>query len=242
MDKNILLKAKNNYDFYETESHHADYIYRYHTPIEKLKVIDICCGLGSLVNPWYNNGHEITIVEINDDFIPLLKSKYPLANLITEDYLKYNDNEEYDVYLCNPPFNDSNGKQIYQSFFCKILKNMKYNSALYFIAPKAFYLDQPLINLEIPEDNINYIENFQINPPIFFMNRYNYIDLHSNRFRFNKPMIKRMIENNIIDDTFLKEYDKNEFIIESYFEFRYLRDIFDFKTTSIKCGLFLVRA
>ena len=91
MSKNILLNAQNNYDFYETQNHHSTYIYNHYNPKTKLKIIDICCGLGSLINPWYDN-----------DFIPILKNKYPNAKIITEDFLSYINNESYDVYICNP--------------------------------------------------------------------------------------------------------------------------------------------
>jgi hypothetical protein len=53
-------------------------------------------------------------------------------------------------------------------------------------------------------------------------------------------MIKRMINKNIINEMFLKEYDKNEFTIEPSFEFRFLGNVFDFKTTSCRCALFKV--
>ena len=69
----ILLKAMSNYDFYETQSDHSNFIYQNQNPKTKLEVIDICCGLGSLINPWYDAGDNITLVEINQDFISILK-------------------------------------------------------------------------------------------------------------------------------------------------------------------------
>jgi 16S rRNA A1518/A1519 N6-dimethyltransferase RsmA/KsgA/DIM1 with predicted DNA glycosylase/AP lyase activity len=74
----ILEKAQNNYDFFETPNKYAYNIYDDCNSISiKLDVIDICCGLGSLVQPWYDNGHNITLVELNPNFIPILKEKYP---------------------------------------------------------------------------------------------------------------------------------------------------------------------
>jgi hypothetical protein len=69
---------------------------------------------------------------------------------------------------------------------------------------------------------------------------YGLLELNSNNFRFNKKLISRMIELKIIDCDFITEYTKNEYTINPYFEFRYLRDIFDFKTTKCKCGLFFI--
>ena len=42
------------------------------TTQNKLKIIDICCGMGSLVDPWYKNDHDITLIELNEKLIPFL--------------------------------------------------------------------------------------------------------------------------------------------------------------------------
>ena len=94
-----------------------------YNPQHTIRVIDICAGLGSLVKPWYDNGHDITLVELNDDFIPVLKQRFPKARIIKADYLTYTDNETYDVYLCNPPFNDEN-VTIYSYFFVKYYNHL----------------------------------------------------------------------------------------------------------------------
>ena len=71
-----------------------------------MRVIDIFAGLGSLIKPQYDNGHNITLIEPNEDFIPILQIKFPKARIFKEDYLSFIDNGECDIYLCNPPFND----------------------------------------------------------------------------------------------------------------------------------------
>ena len=118
MDKSILLKAQKKYDFFETKEEHANNIYLNYNPQKLVRVIDICAGLGSLVKPWYDNGHDITLVELNKDFIPTLQNRFPRATIIQEDYLTYMDDKSYDVYLCNPPFNDAN-ETIYPYFSVK---------------------------------------------------------------------------------------------------------------------------
>ena len=211
MSKNILLNAQNNYDFYETQNHHSTYIYNHYNPKTKLKIIDICCGLGSLINPWYDNGHDITLIEINNDFIPILKNKYPNAKIITEDYLSYINNESYDVYICNPPFNN-NGEKVYPLFFCKILNEMKSFSICYFICPKMFYRNQELIKYETKYNKLelyDYIKENHTMPPYYYYDKYKLIELNSNEFRFNKTIIKKRIDLNIIDNDFIKEYDSN---------------------------------
>ena len=46
-----------------------------------------------------------------------------------------------------------------------------------------------------------------------------------------------MKANLIINDDFI---DEDDFMINPYFEFRYLGNLFDFKETNCKCGLFKV--
>ena len=77
----MIKKAQEQFDFYETPKKHSYTIYNDNKPSSKLNVIDICCGLGSLVQPWYDNGHNITLIELNGDFIPILKEKYPKAKI-----------------------------------------------------------------------------------------------------------------------------------------------------------------
>jgi 16S rRNA A1518/A1519 N6-dimethyltransferase RsmA/KsgA/DIM1 with predicted DNA glycosylase/AP lyase activity len=114
----ILDEAKVKYDFYETQTHHSKFIYNFHNPKRKLKVIDICCGRGSLIDPWYNKGHETTLIELNEKLLPYLKQTYPKAKILNQDFLINELSEtNYDVFLCNPPFRNENGKSIYPYFF-----------------------------------------------------------------------------------------------------------------------------
>jgi predicted RNA methylase len=239
----MLKHAQDKYNFYETPHHHSTKIFDDCIMFNKspLKVIDICCGLGSLVRPFYEAGHDITLVEINKDFIPILKQDFPRAKILEIDFLTSSLNEEYDVYLCNPPFNSSNEKHVYTSFFCKILKMMTDDSVLYFICPKMFYKNQDKIKIEwTPSDNFilrDYIKEHHVMPSSFYFKDYGLIELDSNGFRFNKTMIKRMIQNKIISHDFI---DSDDNMIIPYFEFRYIGNIFDFKTTNCKCGIFKV--
>ena len=45
----MLKNAQEKYDFFETPKTYANKIYEDYKPIRSLNVIDICCGLGSLV-------------------------------------------------------------------------------------------------------------------------------------------------------------------------------------------------
>ena len=239
---NVLNKAQEKYDFFETPNKYAYDIYNdYNASPNILEVIDICCGLGSLIQPWYDNGHNITLIELNDDFIPILKEKYPKAKIMNCDFLKTNIDNNYDVYLCNPPFNTDEEKLIYVSFFCKILNMMSDYSIFYFICPKMFYKNQDRIKIEVEltsnYDILNYIKENNEMPAKYYYDRYNLIELHSNEFRFNKAMLKRMINNKIIFDDFI---DEETNMINPYYEFRFLGNIFDFKKTKCKCGLFKV--
>jgi len=136
----MIKKAQENYNFYETPIKHSYKIYNDYQPRTKLNVIDICCGLGSLIQPWYDEGHNITLIELNDDFIPILKDKFPKANILNIDFLKSDMHDDFDVYICNPPFNTNDEKFIYVSFFCKILNMMHDFSVLYFTCPNFFLI------------------------------------------------------------------------------------------------------
>ena len=80
LTKDALIEAKTKYNFFETPIHHGKYIYELHNPKNKLKIIDICCGMGSLVDPWYKNDHDITLIELNEKMIPHLKKKISKCN------------------------------------------------------------------------------------------------------------------------------------------------------------------
>jgi len=184
----MIKKAQEEFDFYETPHKHANTIYNDYNSSYILNVIDICCGLGSLVQPWYDNGHNITLIELNDDFIPILKDKYPNANILNIDFLKTAINNDYDVYLCNPPFNTKDEKMIHVSFFCKILNMMSDYSIFYFICPKMFYKNQNKIKIENEltshSDILNYIKENNEMPAKYYYDRYSLIELHSDEFRF----------------------------------------------------------
>lgn len=152
--------------------------------------------------------------------------------------------DTFDIYLCNPPFNNDCGQSIYPYFFCKLLSQLQNYSCLYFICPKMWYTDQMSIKLDIKFDHYTlkqYIESYHSMPVIYQYEKYGLLELHSNYFRFNNKMVERMLDLKLIDHDFIKQYVKNEFTINPYFEFRYLRDIFDFKTTKCRCGLFFVK-
>ena len=84
---------------------------------KKLKVTDICCGMSPLVDPWYQDDHDVTLIELNEKLIPFLKVKYPLANIINDDFLTMDISlDNYDVILCNPPFN-TEIKKVYIHIF-----------------------------------------------------------------------------------------------------------------------------
>ena len=104
-----------------------------------------------------------------------------------------------------------------------------------------FYKDQDKIKIEV--DNLNsystheYLKEHNEMPANYYYQKYNLIELHINGFAFNKQQLKRMKQNLIITDDFI---DDDDYMINPYFEFRYLGNIFDFKETNCKCGLFKV--
>ena len=242
----IFENAQKLFQFFETPTEHSKFIFNNYNPSCSKKVIDICCGLGSLIEPWYNdtnNKHDITLAELNTDFIPILKMKFPKANIISTDYLKTKPTTEYDVYLCNPPFK-INGEYIYKKFFCKILMNMRNSDVLYFICPRKFYNLQQDVKIEWePEGKIELIqymkETGQMHPKFYF-DKYGCIDLYSSEFNFSRKLINTMLDEKIIDDYFFMEYEKGIFSINPYYQFEYIRNVFDFEKTKCQCGIFKV--
>ena len=163
-----------------------------------------------------------------------------IHNDLIRNVYKHRD-EYYDVYLCNPPFNTNDEKQIFVQFFCKILMHMKDDATLYFICPKMFYKNQNKIKIEYEIINrftlLDYIKENNDMPANYYYNKYGVIELDSDGFRFNHAMLKRIKSKGIIDDDFIS--DEN-FMINPYFEFRYLGNIFDFQHTKMQAGLFKV--
>ena len=106
-----------------------------------------------------------------------------------------------------------------------------------------FYKNQTLVKIETEITNgyelIEFMKENKSMPAKYNFDRYGLIELHSTEFRFNKNMIRKMITKNIIDTEFIT-YDDNVFTINPYYEFRYLGNIFDFKMTKCKCGLFKI--
>lgn len=117
---------------------------------------------------------------------------------------------------------------------------MVYPAVLYFICPKMFYKDQMKIKIEMPRQTgynlLDFVKENSSMPPYYYYEKFNVIELDSDGFNFNKTKIQKMVENKIINESFIDD----ENFISPYFEFRFLGNIFDFKMTKCKCGLFKV--
>lgn len=236
----ILNNAKKNYDFFETPKHHGQYIYD-NVNCNGLKVLDVCCGLGSLSEMFYNDTqNELTMIEFNKDFIPLLKDKFPRAKVMNEDFLTLNLLPEYDLILCNPPFNTTI-KQVYKVFFMKLISLMNTSTKVYFICPNMFVENQIKINLDLTfSDAFSYLDfrkEYKQEPANFYYEEYKFIQLDSRDFSFNRPLIKFMVEKKVIDKNDIIEYEPNKYELRETLDIRFLKNINDFKNTNIKCIL-----
>ncbi len=74
---------------------------------ENSKVLDLCCGYGTLLNAW-NEAFGITGVGVDhsNEFLSIGKERLKQARiekiiLICEDVTKYKDDEKYDVVICS---------------------------------------------------------------------------------------------------------------------------------------------
>ena len=234
LTNDVIDNARSKFDFFPTPSEHAEYIFNSFKHKRKYNVLDICCGLGCLSKPWYDDNHNVTLVELNEDFIPYLQEYFPRANLLHCDFLKSNINSDYDVILCNPPFNTKDIPRIYMYFLVKILSMMNCNTRVFFIAPctivtHSIHIDQPLdyyTRVTQPSD-IDYHYIYQ---------KYGFIDISTTDLRFNKRIVKDLIAMEIVDNDFFSQDN----IIQPYFYFKFLRNICNFAKTSVRCILLLV--
>lgn len=241
-----LINARTNYDFFETKYTHSKFIYDdYGLKKIKLNILDACCGLGSLSEIWYFQGHHITMVELNPEFIPALKKKFPNANIINDNILNYKCDKttHFDIILCNPPFNTDKYKTFYMYIFTKLIQLIDNDTTLYFICPTTFYKNQEQLNMEIsynnPIERLNTkIKNYFL--PNEIMKKYSFIQIDSTKLNFNSNMIKNLINMEVIEMDFIIKEDKSFIISPNTFDIRFLKIIDDFDFTSIKCGLFKI--
>ena len=230
----IIGNAQSKFDFFPTPSEHADYIFGSFKHKYKYNVLDICCGLGSLSKPWYDDNHNVTLVELNDDFVPYLREHYPLANLLHCDFLKTELEPKYDIILCNPPFNTREIPRIYMYFLVKILTLMKDDTRVFFIAPCTILKHS--INIDKPLDYYTKVTQPETTDYHYIYQRYGFIDVSTTDLRFNKRIIKDLIDMDIVD----KDFFSQDGVIEPYYYFKFLRPICNFTTTNVRCVLLSV--
>jgi len=226
--------ARSKFDFFPTPSEHADYIFNSFQHKRKYNIIDICCGLGSLSKPWYDDNHDVTLVELNDDFIPFLQKQFHRATLLQGDFLTMDIQPDYDIILCNPPFNTKDTPRIYMYFLVKILTIMNCDTHVFFIAPCTIL--KHTINIERPLDYYTRVNQPEIIDYHYIYQRYGFIDVSLTDLRFNKRIIKDLITMGIIDVGFFS----CDGVIEPYFYFKLLRKIENFDNTSVRCVLLSV--
>jgi hypothetical protein len=227
----ILNDAQKDYDFFETPKEHAEYIYTQCKSDYKLNVLDICCGLGGLSKPFYDNDHNITLIELNDNFKQYLQEQYPKATLINKNYLEIDDIPDIDIILCNPPFNTNDIPRIYIYFLIKIMSTMNINAKVYFICPQTVINHNINIEHEVDywtkQSQSDFIDHYNI------YKLYGFIDISLSDLRFNKRIIRDLIDMKIIDKTF---FDDNN-VIQPYYYIKMLRKINNFKHTKVNCIL-----
>jgi phospholipid N-methyltransferase len=233
--------AQSNFDFFQTPEHHCQFIYDNCKTDKILNVLDVCCGLGSLSKLFYKNNHKITLIELNESFIPFLKSEYPKATIINKDFLSIDMIDKFDVIVCNPPFNTKSINKIYKLFFVKLLSMIHKNTKLFFICPNMFIRNQSKIKASYdfrnkPLSYNEFILENKFHPAFYYLEHYGFVQLDSLDFQFEYTGIKKM-EGYKINNNIISEYDKNIFMINETYDIRFLRDIKDFKHTKTHCVL-----
>lgn len=112
---------------------------------ENLKILDPCCGNGNfhgyisqktkLKNLWFNDINQTRLNNVRELF-------GKNVNVLQKDFLEFEDNEEYDLVVANPPYAKfTNGKRtaknhnISREFILKAINITKKNGYILFIVP-----------------------------------------------------------------------------------------------------------
>lgn len=66
-----------------------------------VKGLDIGPGPGLLSEPIYKRCQHLILLEILSEYGPMLKKRYPKADVIIESFLKYEFGEKFDIILCS---------------------------------------------------------------------------------------------------------------------------------------------
>ena len=75
--------------------------------LEKLKILDIACGLGSYHRVWLQAGHSVTGTDLSDTFIQMAQNTNPGAEYRVEDFYELADKDRYDlVTMIDTPVED----------------------------------------------------------------------------------------------------------------------------------------
>lgn len=93
------------------------------------------------------------MIEINQEYIPFLKQKFPGSNIIQQDFLTFSQDIPFDCIIGNPPFNSlglkkvptntnrnkkEDGKTIWPSFVRHAISLLRENGLLSFILPSIW--------------------------------------------------------------------------------------------------------
>ena len=116
-------------------------------------------------------------------------------------------------------------------FLVKIMSTMNINAKVYFICPQTVINHNINIEHEVDywtkQSQSDFIDHYNI------YKLYGFIDISLSDLRFNKRIIRDLIEMKIIDKTF---FDDNN-VIQPYYYIKMLRKINNFKHTKVNCIL-----
>jgi phospholipid N-methyltransferase len=195
-------------------------------------VLEPTAGLGSMVDviEEINPDAKITANELNVDFIPILKKLFPGVNVTQENFMEYENKNNFDLIVCNPPFSFGGNKKVYLDFLYKCLYMLNQSTArgelqLIFICPNFIG---------------SKMEDF-FNDMMFFGNK-NVIPTLSEYLKDEIPVAtgKKILKEIGNDDVSEKNEDLAEKIIEKYgfYEGRYLGDCKGFGGTNVVASIY----
>lgn len=160
----LLLQAQKEYDLYPTPETLTktiiDDFMKYNNISDVYNILEPSLGLGSLLYPFIDRQHEISInkidsIEYSDKIYWLMMDKIHISNKYRGDFLEFKQERPYNLILMNPPFRgyvklENSSKSEKEIYWFHIIKALSLEYGNY---DKIIYLICPKIHNKLNSDN-----------------------------------------------------------------------------------------
>lgn len=150
-----------------TPEHIVKFMISYIDNTEKRSILEPSCGMGNFLEQ-INSKHNITCIDINENYIKHCSSKFKYAKCIEQNFIYYTTNETFDYIIGNPPYikiqnipvkdlmlmkkeypDFMNGNtNIYIYFIIKCFDLLNKNGKLIFIVPNTWLYSKSFAKLK----------------------------------------------------------------------------------------------